>query len=114
MGDIVPRKTLVKQGSQGFGGVVGGIVLLALRALNPVASLIVGGIIALTGLGISRSPEDRTVGLITLAAGAITAVTAIPAIGGLAGFLMTVSGIGLIVAGGLNLYKFIKGYRNRL
>ena len=114
MGDLVPKKQLVNYGSKGIGGVVGGAVILALNALNPIASLIVGGIIGLFGLGMSRSADDRKMGLFTAAAGAAVAITAIPAIGGLAGWLLGVSGIGLLALGGWNLFKFIRGYKKRM
>jgi len=114
MGDLVPKKDLVKQGSKGIGGIIGGAVILALNALNPIASLIVGGIIGITGLGISRKKEDRATGYVLAGAGALTAVTAIPAIGGVAAWLLGVSGVGLLLLGGWNLIKFIMGYRKRL
>ena len=114
MGDIVPRKDLVKSGSKGIGGIIGGALILALNALNPIASLIVGGIIGITGLGISRTKEDKATGYVIAAAGALTAITAIPAIGGIAGWLLGVSGVGLLLLGGWNLIKFIMGYRKRL
>ena len=113
MDDLVPRKTLVKYGSQGLGGVAAGAVLLILKGLGGVPSLIIGGIIALIGLGISSSRDDRTAGLITTVAGAITALTIVPFVGGVAGTLLTISGIGLLIMGGLNLFKFIRGYRKR-
>ncbi len=114
MNEMVPRKALVKYGSQGVGGVVGGVVMLALGGLNPIASLIVGGSVALIGLVLSRTKDDRTAGLVATAAGIITAATAIPFIGGLAGTLLTISGVGLLVAGGISLFKFIRGYRSRM
>lgn len=115
MGDIVPRKNdLVKQGSKGIGGIISGAVVLALNALNPIASLIVGGILGVTGLGVSRKPEDRTTGYVLAGAGALTAITAIPAVGGVAGWLLGVSGVGLLLLGGWNLAKFIIGYKKRL
>ena len=113
MNEMVPRKQLVKHGSQGIGGVVGGAVVLALGSLGAIPSLIVGGVIAIVGLVVSRSKDDRTAGLVATAAGVITAATAIPFIGGLAGTLLTISGVGLLVAGGISLYKFIRGYRSR-
>lgn len=113
MNDIVPRKRLVKYGMQGAGGAVGGIALLALSGMGALPSVIVGGLIGLVGLGISTSKDDRTAGLMMAGAGAVTALTAVPVLGGIAGTLLTISGIGLLVVGGLNLFKFIKGYRNR-
>ena len=113
MGDIVPRKTLVKHGSQGIGGVIGGAVILGLGSLGVAGSLIIGGIVAVVGFALSRSKDDRTAGLIAAAAGIITAATAIPFVGGIAATLLTISGIGLLVAGGLSLIKFIRGYRKR-
>lgn len=112
MGDLVPRKTLVKQGGLALGGLAGGLALFLLPGGIP--GLIVGGVIALVGLAISSSRDDRTAGAITTAAGVLAAARIIPVIGGLAGALLTISGIGLLVMGGLNLYKFIKNYRKRL
>lgn len=113
MSDMVPRKTLVKHGSHGLGGLIGGGVLLALNGLGPVGSLIVGGIVAAVGLGVSTSKEDRTAGLVVLGAGAVTAATAIGFLKPVAGPLLIVSGIGLLISGGINLFKFIRGYRKR-
>ncbi len=114
MGDLVPRKTVVKQGGLALGGLAGGIALLALHAIAGVPALIVGGIVAVIGLAVSGSREDRAAGMITLGAGILTAARILPLIGGLAGTLLTISGIGLLVMGGINLYKFIKNYRQRM
>jgi hypothetical protein len=115
MGDMVPRKELVSQGSKGFGGVIGGAVILALNAIAaPIPSLIVGGIIGLIGLATSRSKEDRKAGLAIAGVGGLTAITAIPAVGPIAGWLLGVSGVGLLIYGGWNLFKFIRGYRKRM
>lgn len=116
MGDIVPRKSLVKYGSQGVGGIIGGIVLLALNGMGGIGSLIVGGMLAVVGLVVSRSDDDKTTGQIATVAGLITAATAIPVsfISGIAGFLLGVSGVGLLIAGGINLVKFLRGYKKRV
>ena len=114
MGDLVPKKDLVKSGSKGIGGIVGGAAILFLTALGPIASLIVGVVVGVTGLGMSRSKEEKGTGMLIAAAGALTAITAIPAIGGVAAWLLGVSGIGLLLMGGWNLIKFIRGYRKRL
>lgn len=113
MDELVPRKTIVKYGSQGIGGIVGGAIILALGSLATLPSLIVGGGIALIGLGLSGSKDDRTPGLVALVAGVATAATAIPFLGGIAATLLTISGIGLLVVGGMNIWKFIRGYRGR-
>ncbi len=111
MNDMVPRKDMVKYGMQAAGGVVGGIALLVLNGLSAVPSLIVGGAVAVLGLIIGSDKKDKLAGTIVTVAGLITAATAIPLLGGIAGFLMKVSGIGLLIMGGLNLWKFIKGYK---
>ena len=114
MGDIVPRKQLVSHGSKGIGGIVGGTVLLILNALGGgIPGLIIGGIIGVTGLAMSRSKEDKKAGLVVAAAGALTAITVIPGLSGIAGGLLVASGIGLLLLGGWNLFKFIRGYRKR-
>ena len=113
MDDLVPRKTLVKQGTQGIGGIVGGTALLILAGFGTVGSLIVGGAITLIGLAISTSKDDRTAGIVTAVAGGLALISAIPALGSLAAGLLRFSGIGLLIAGGFKLFKFIRGYRSR-
>ena len=67
-GDIVPTKSLVKQGTTGVGGVVGGTALLLLSGLGPIGGAIIGGILALTGVGVATSSkDDRAVGAIVRA-----------------------------------------------
>ncbi len=114
MSDIVPRKTLVKEGGKAIGGIGGGIVLLALSNVAGIPALIIGGIIALLGLGVSGSRDDRKAGLIITAAGILTALGGIPILGGIAGTLMSVAGIGLLAMGGISLFKFIRGYLKRI
>ena len=113
MGDIVPRKSVAKYATKAAGGIVGGIVIIILKTLPFVPALIIGGIVALIGFSLSRSREDTVAGYIIGAAGILIALGGIPIIGGIAGFLLTVSGIGLIVAGGINLFRFFKGLRSR-
>ena len=116
MGDIVPRNQLVKQGVQGIAGIGGGIGLLILKAIASagfIPGLIAGGIVGIAGLVIASSKEDRTAGLIAVGAGAVTIVASIPAIGGVVGWLMPVAGIGLIVAGAISLFRFLRNLRRR-
>jgi len=116
MSDLVPRKTMVKQGGYAIGGLGGGLAILIANAalhFHPIASLVVGIPIALIGLAIGSSRDDRTAGIITAVAGAAIALGGFHFLGGLAGTLLAVSGIGLLVMGGINLYKFAKNYRKR-
>ncbi len=116
MNEIVPRNVLMKQGTKAAGGIVGGVALLILRGVGGflVPGLIVGGILTAVGIGISsKSKSDRLAGLVTAAAGVLTAVASLPVVGGFAKGLMLVGGLGLLVAGGVSLFKFIKGLRSR-
>jgi cell division protein FtsW (lipid II flippase) len=117
MGDLVPsRQDLVKQGMRGVAGVGGGIGLLILSGIRNaglVPGLIAGGVLAVVGLVIGRSREDRNAGLIALGAGIVTAVASIPVIGGVVGWLLPVAGIGLLLAGGYSLFKFWTNLRKR-
>jgi hypothetical protein len=114
MGDLVPRKELVKQGMKGIGGIVCGGVLLVLSGLSGPVGWIVGGLLTIVGIGISSSKEDRTAGAITAAAGILTLIsTLIPGIGGAAGWLMRIGGIGLLIAGGYSLIQFIINIKKR-
>lgn len=116
MGDLVPRRTLEKQGMKALGGVAGGVGLMVLQGIAggaglSVPGIIVGGAVALVGLAVSSSRDDRKAGLVTLAAGAATILASLPFLGGLAGGLMWLGGAGLLVMGGINLFKFLKGMR---
>lgn len=113
MGELVPRKEMVKQAMMGIGGIGGGIAIFLLGGLPWLAGMIAGGIIAVIGLALSSTKKDRTAGLMTLGAGALLAISKIPAIGGLAGFILGVAGIGLLVVGGISIYKFIKNLNAR-
>ena len=110
--DIVPTKTLVKQGTAGVGGVVGGAALLLLGGLGPIGGAIIGGVLALGGLGVGiASKEDRAVGGIVAGAGVLTILSGIG--WGFGGALLTIGGIGLLGLGAFGLYKFIRGLRSR-
>ena len=116
MGDLVPRQELVKQGVKGVAGVGGGIGLLILNGIASAGflpGLIVGGLVTVAGMVIGSSKEDRRAGLITVAAGVLTVIASLPFIGGIAGWLLPVAGIGLIVAGGYSLFKFWRNLRKR-
>jgi len=115
MGELVPRKDMVKQALMGIGGIGGGIAIWALSGLPMLAGIIVGGIIGVIGLALSSSSKDRTAGLITLGAGALLAISKIPIpfLHGISGFILGVAGLGLLVVGGISLFKFIKNLNAR-
>jgi hypothetical protein len=46
-------------------------------------------------------------------AGALTIVASIPGIGGAVGWLMPVAGVGLIIAGAISLFRFLRNLRRR-
>ncbi len=113
MGDIVPREKLVKDGLKGFGAVGGGLGLLILKAISsiPIVGIVAGGIVAIAGIAIGTSKEDRNAGLITVGAGVLTAISSF-----IPGFrwLMSVAGWGLVIAGGITLIRFFRNLKKRV
>ena len=115
MNEIVPREEVSKQGVRAAGGIAGGIGLLVLAALGPVAGAIAGGLLAIVGLSQTRSKQDRRPGWVLAAVGAAALVASVvPGIGGLAEVLLRLSGIGLLGFGGYSLYQFIRNLRRRM
>ncbi len=115
MGELVPRSELVKQGWRGFGGVAGGILLLALRGIAGAGfwpGLLAGAFLVILGVGIGSSRQDRVAGGITTAVGAATLIGSIPAFGAVR-WLMSVAGIALLAAGAWSLVKFFINLRKR-
>jgi len=119
MNDIVPRKEMVKLGLKGVGGVGGGLGLFLLKGIASmggalsIPGLIAGVLVTTAGMIIGSSKEDRRAGMLTAGAGVITVIASLPLIGGLAGWLMSLAGIGLIAGGAYSLYKFLKGLKSR-
>lgn len=110
--EIVPTKTLVRQGTTGVGGLVGGGALLILGSLGGPWAFIIGGLVTIAGAGVAAaSKEDRIAGGIVAGAGALTIVSGLGL--GFGGALLTLGGIGLLAVGGIGLYKFIRGLRSR-
>lgn len=111
MNDIVPRKTLSKQGVAGLIAVAGGVGLLVM-AVSSALGLVVGGLLAVCGLAVSLRNEDRRLGLLIAAAGILGVLSA--AIGGFPGIILKLAGVGLITYGGLSIYRFIRGLKSRM
>ena len=113
--EIVPREEVSKQGVRAAGGIAGGIGLLVLAALGPVAGAIAGGLLAIVGVSQTRSKQDRRPGWVLASVGAAALVASVvPGIGGLAEVLLRLSGIGLLGFGGYSLYQFIRNLRRRM
>jgi hypothetical protein len=123
MSDLVPQKNeytptsvLAKQGVAAVGCLAGGLVLLIIGALPVVPTIIIGAIAAVVGLGapiFSKDREDKKVGLIVAATGALFILSTVPILGGLAGFCLGAATLGLF---GLGIWKgiqFIKGLKAR-
>jgi hypothetical protein len=116
MSDLVPRSQLTKQAVSGAAGIGGGVALFILRAVAAAGFLpgaIVGGIIALAGLIIGSSKEDRTAGWVVLGAGLVTVIGSIPRVGGAVRWLLPVAGIALLIMGGVQLFRFFRNLRKR-
>ena len=116
MGDIISRRELSKQGLQGFGGVAGGVGILILKAIAAstlLGGLVVGGIIAVGGLMLSSSKDDKKVGMVAVVAGGLTILASLPVLKFVATPFMLIGGIGLLLAGGWSLFKFFRGLKNR-
>ncbi|HUX49358.1 MAG TPA: hypothetical protein VMW73_01090 [Spirochaetia bacterium] len=116
MNEMVPRNELMKQGGKAVGGIGGGAALLIVGALSAstVPAIIIGGVLTVFGLIVaSKSKEDKLAGGVVAGAGILTFLKGMPFLHSLAGGLLWISGVGLIVAGGVSLYKFIKGLKAR-
>jgi hypothetical protein len=120
MNDIVPSRTLARQGVAAVAGIGGGLALLILNAI-PVVNIVAGGAIALLGFGAlsSHAPEDKRGGAVAAAAGGLTVLShldKVPLIGafsGLAASLVNLGIVGLLGMGAWSAYKFIKGLKTR-
>jgi len=121
------QKELTSRGVRGVGSAVGGIALLALKGValwfGGVAGIVIGGVALALGASSLKSTAkaDKTGGAIALGAGALLVLSGlsrwhIPIISGLAGFatgLVSLAGVGLLGYGAWNIFKFVKGLRNR-
>ena len=106
MGELLPRNELVKQGMIGFGALVGGTVLLLLPGLPGILGWILGGVLAVLGLGLISTKENRLTGALIAAVGILTIVSQTGTLGPVAGWLMRFGGISLLLTGGISLTRF--------
>ncbi|MDR1248492.1 MAG: hypothetical protein LBK63_04225 [Treponema sp.] len=114
-GDYTPTNVLAKQGITAVGGIVGGLLLVIMRALPPFIGIVAGVIIGVIGIGgvLAKDPEDRKPGLLAAAAGALSILARVGIIRPLAGTLLGISALGLLTMGIWNGVKFFKGLKDR-
>lgn len=115
MGEVVSRKEIGGYVARGLSGIGMGVALFFLNGLGWLPALIVGGIMTIVGWNSMTSSKTKSpfAGLVATAAGLVTMVSAIPLIGGLAGLLLTIGGLGSLVFGGFQLFKGLKGFQSR-
>jgi hypothetical protein len=114
MGELVPRQKMVNQFLVGAGGIVGGIVTLAVAGWSFIPGLIIGGIIGVVGLAITAKKENRVPGLIAVGAGALVILSKIPIFNLLASPLLWIGGLGLLALGGYSIFKFVQNLVKRM
>jgi hypothetical protein len=106
---------LRQRGTKGVMSAIGGVGLMLVSGLvaSPILAGIIGGALALLGLGgvFSKKKTDRTTGGLVLAVGGIAIASAFLH-GPLSG-LLGLGGVVLLGFGGWNIFKFIKGLRSR-
>jgi hypothetical protein len=111
----VDSSDLRSRGTKGVMSVVGGVGVLVVSALfgSPILAGIIGGGLALLGLSglFGKTKTDRTTGSVVLIAGGIGLASAF--LHGPFHSLLSLAGIGLLGFGAWNIFKFIKGLRNR-
>ena len=116
-GGPTPTGELSKQGVGAVGGIAGGILLLVLGALPPVAGIIAGAVVAVVGLGalFSKDPGDRKPGMIITAAGVlgILAKAPIPLLKPFAALALGIGAFGLLALGVWKGIRFIRGLKSR-
>jgi len=110
--DIISRQDLNKQLMKGAGGILGGVGLFILGNAG-LPGIILSGLVIIAGIGLSTSKKDHVAGIVAIAAGALGILAKIPFLKSLAVPLLILGGIGLLGAGALSLYKFIKNLQKR-
>lgn len=109
------RAALAKQGVTAVGCIAGGIGLLVLGALPPIAGIIAGAAAGVLGIGglLSKDPDDRKPGLIVTAAGSLAILSKVGIIKPLAATFLGIGALGLLGLGIWNGFKFLKGLKSR-
>ncbi len=125
MGDNYPvdSRDLSKRGTRGVISAGAGVGLILVNSILhfPLLGGVISGALVLVGLAglFGRSKTDKLAGGVALVAGAAglsTVLRSVPILGAIAGFSSFVIGAGAVALlgyGAWNIFKFIKGLRNR-
>lgn len=111
---------MANRGSAQYGmimtiGLIGGLVLLGLKALPGFFAFIIGALLLFFGFGIlaAKNTQDRIPGFVVVFAGALTILSKFGFIKSLAGFLLKAGAIALIVIGLWSGIQFLLCLRKR-
>jgi hypothetical protein len=113
MGDYpVDSTELRSKGTRGVISLGAGIGLLGVQAIIniPFVGLVAGGALIVLGiLGlVGKTKIDKTGGMLAIAGG-----VALFALKGVASFVIGAGALGLLIYGGWNVFKFVKGLKSR-
>ena len=102
-----------KYGILTVGCLVGGFVLLGLKALPGLFAFIIGAVLLFFGFGIltSKKTNDKLAGLVIIIAGALTFLSIIPFLKGIAGWILRAGAIALLIMAVWNAIKFFLSLR---
>jgi hypothetical protein len=119
----VDSRDLSKRGTRGIISAGAGVGLIIVNSILhfPLLGGVISGALILVGLAglFGRSKTDKLAGGVALVAGAAglsTVLRHVPILGAIAGFSSFVIGAGAVALlgyGAWNIFKFIKGLRNR-
>jgi hypothetical protein len=119
----VDSKDLSKRGTRGVISAGAGVGLIIVNSILhfPLLGGVISGALVLVGLAglFGRSKTDKVAGGVALLAGAAglsTVLRSVPILGAIAGFSSFVIGAGAVALlgyGAWNIFKFVKGLRNR-
>jgi hypothetical protein len=111
----VDTNDLRGRGTRGVMSAIGGVGVLLVSALfsSPILAGIIGGGLALLGLSglFGKKKTDRTAGGVALIVGGVGLASAF--LHGPFHALLSLGGIGLLAYGGWNIFKFVRGLRDR-
>jgi hypothetical protein len=114
MSDLMKKETRGKLaiGASGISGGIGILLLTGYVAGHFIPALVIGALVLWGSWRLFQKPNSALVGMVGLAAGVLVAASGIPIVGHLASLLLGISGIGLLIGGGLTVWQVMKGRRS--